>query len=44
MRRMEVGVKASNVHLGHVVDNGPNPDRVRYCINLRFVLKNSIYI
>ncbi|MFJ8267181.1 peptide-methionine (R)-S-oxide reductase [Peribacillus asahii] len=44
MRRMEVRVKASNVHLGHVFDNGPNPDRARYCINLRFVPKNSIYI
>nr|WP_263324693.1 peptide-methionine (S)-S-oxide reductase MsrA [Neobacillus sp. Marseille-Q6967] len=45
LRRIEVRSKTSDSHLGHVFDDGPGPDRARYCINsaaLRLVPKEKL--
>jgi peptide methionine sulfoxide reductase msrA/msrB len=44
MKRTEVKSKSSNIHLGHVFDDGPN-DMPRYCINatvLEFIAREDI--
>ena len=45
MKRVEVRSKIGDSHLGHIFDDGPEPSKLRYCMNsasMRFIPKEKM--